>query len=152
MVLVRCLSITSADSFIILSGIPSGPVAFLGFRRLISIFISSFFASGKLYEHFFLIWLILGWCLWFAWPLGLPNACGGCPQVVSTIFISCEFEVSATSTSSFLSRHFSFNVVTSSFLTFLFVRNGDIEFQKLLLVKRLVFSRFCKIWFFSCLF
>ena len=56
MMLVRCLSITSADSFIILSGIPSGPVAFLGFRRLISIFISSFFASGKLYilglEHF----------------------------------------------------------------------------------------------------
>ena len=55
MMLVRCLSIT-ADSFIILSGIPSGPVAFLGFRRLISIFISSFFASGKLYilglEHF----------------------------------------------------------------------------------------------------
>ena len=40
--LVRCLSITSAGSFILLSGIPSGPVAFLGFRRLISIFISSF--------------------------------------------------------------------------------------------------------------
>ena len=49
MMLVRCLSITSADSFIILSGIPSGPVAFFGFRRLISIFISSSFASGKLY-------------------------------------------------------------------------------------------------------
>ena len=50
---------TSVDNFIILSGIPSGPVAFLGFRRLISIFISSFFASGKLYilglEHSFLI-------------------------------------------------------------------------------------------------
>ena len=42
MMLARCLSITSADSFIILSGIPSGPVAFLGLRRLISIYISSF--------------------------------------------------------------------------------------------------------------
>ena len=56
MMLIRCLSITLADSSIVLSGIPSGPVAFLGFRRLISIFISSFFASGKLYilglEHF----------------------------------------------------------------------------------------------------
>ena len=54
--LVRCLSITSADSFVILSGIPSGAIAFLGSRHLISIFISSFFASGKLYilglEHF----------------------------------------------------------------------------------------------------
>ena len=57
--LVRCLSITSADSFIILNGIQSGPIAFLGFRRLISIFISPFLASRKLYilglEHFFLI-------------------------------------------------------------------------------------------------
>ena len=70
----------------------------------------------------------------FAWPLGLPNACGGCPQVVLTIFI-CEFKVFATSSSSFTSRHFSFNVTTSSFLAFLFVRNGDIESQKLLLVK-----------------
>ena len=64
MMLVRCLSITSIDSFITLSGIPYGPVVFLGFRCLISIFISSFFASGKPYflglEHFFLIWLILG--------------------------------------------------------------------------------------------
>ena len=49
MMLVRCLSITSAESFIILSGIPSGPVTFLGFKRMISIFIFSFFASGKLY-------------------------------------------------------------------------------------------------------
>ena len=59
MMLVRSLSIISADSFKILSGITSGPVAFLGFRRLISIFISSRFASGKLYvlglEHSFLI-------------------------------------------------------------------------------------------------
>ena len=42
MTLVRCLSMTSAGSFIIFSGIPSGPVAFLGFRHLINIFISSF--------------------------------------------------------------------------------------------------------------
>ena len=59
MMLVRRMSIKSADSFIILSSIPSGHAAFLGFRRLISIFISSFFASGKLYilglEHSFLI-------------------------------------------------------------------------------------------------
>ena len=65
MMLVRCFSLTSAYSFIILSDIPSGPVAILGFSRLISIFISSFFDSEKLYilglEHFFLIWLILGW-------------------------------------------------------------------------------------------
>ena len=102
--LVRCLSITSVDSFIILSGIPSGPVALLGFRPLISIFISSFFASGKLYilelEHFFsnlintwMVFIIVNYsinrsdviCLSFA--LGLPNASGGCPQLVSTIFI-----------------------------------------------------------------
>ena len=56
--LVRCLSITLAEALIILSGIPSGPVAFLGFTCFISIFIYSFFlASGKLYflglEHFF---------------------------------------------------------------------------------------------------
>ena len=65
--LVRWVSKISADSFIILCDIPSVPVAFLGFRHSISIFISSFFASGKLYilglEHFFLIWLIFGWCL-----------------------------------------------------------------------------------------
>ena len=47
--LVTCLSITSAESFIVLSGIPSGLIAFLGFRRWIRIFISSFFALGKLY-------------------------------------------------------------------------------------------------------
>ena len=49
MMLVRCLSITSPDSFIILIGIPSGLVVFLEFRRLISLFIFSFFASGKLF-------------------------------------------------------------------------------------------------------
>ena len=57
--LVSCLSITSADSFKILSGIPSGPVGYWELRRLISIFISSFFASGRLYilglEHSVLI-------------------------------------------------------------------------------------------------
>ena len=54
--LVRCLLIT-AEGFIILSGISSGPVAFLGFTHLISILIHSFLASGKLYflglGHFF---------------------------------------------------------------------------------------------------
>ena len=43
--------------------------------------------------------------------------------------------VSATSSSSFISPPFSFNVITSSFLTFLFAKNGDINFQKLLFVK-----------------
>ena len=49
MMLVRCFSITSADNFLILSDIPTVPVAFFGFRRLITIFISSFFSSKKLY-------------------------------------------------------------------------------------------------------
>ena len=43
-------------------------------------------------------------------------------------------------------RPFSFNLITSSFLTFLFVRNGDIEFQKLLLVKgwfSVDFAKYC---------
>ena len=34
MMLVRCLSIRSGDSFIILSGIPSGAVAFFGILTL----------------------------------------------------------------------------------------------------------------------
>ena len=57
--LVRCLSVISADPFISASDIPSGSVAFLGFRHLISISLSTFFASGKLYNlglgHSFLI-------------------------------------------------------------------------------------------------
>ena len=72
MILVRCLSITSADSFIILTGIPSGLVAFLGFRCLISIFISSFFASGKLYRiraffsnlvNTWMVFIIVNYCI-----------------------------------------------------------------------------------------
>ena len=66
MMLVRCLSIIPADNFIILGGILSGPVAFLGCRYLSSTFISSSFASGKLYilglEHVFSnlinIWMV----------------------------------------------------------------------------------------------
>ena len=88
MILVICLSITSADSFIILTGIPSGLVAFLGFRCLISIFISSFFASGKLYilriRAFFsnlvntwMVFIIVNYCInrsdVIAPSLGLPN-------------------------------------------------------------------------------
>ena len=120
MMLVRCLSITSADSFIILCGIPSGHVAFLGFRRLINIIISSYFCFSKtIYlgiraldvicqdqmslsgldvicqdqmslSGLDVIVRIRCHCqdqISFAWSLGLPNACGGCPQVVSTIFI-----------------------------------------------------------------
>ena len=41
---------------------------------------------------------------------------------------------------------FPFNVITSSFLIFLFVRNGGIEFQKVLLVKdwfSVDFAKYC---------
>ena len=58
----------------------------------------------------------------------------------------CEFKVSEYSSSSFIRRPFFFNVIISSFLTFLFVRNGDIEFQKFLLVKgwfSVYFAKYC---------
>ena len=88
MMLVRCLSITSTDSFIILTGIPSGPVAFLGFRCLISIFISSFLLQENyIYlriRAFFsnlintwIVFIIVNYCInrsdFIAWSLGLPN-------------------------------------------------------------------------------
>ena len=53
----------------------------------------------------------------------------------------------ANSSSSIISLPFSFNVITSSFLTFLFVRNGDIEFQKFLLVKGWFSADFAKYCF-----
>ena len=43
-----------------------------------------------------------------------------------------------------LRAHYSFNVTTSSLLTFLFVRNGDIEIQKLLLFKGCFSADFAK--------
>ena len=91
-----------ADSFIILSGIPSGPVSFLGFRRLISIFSSSFLPSGKLYFlglKYFYSNLINTWISFIIAKyrmkqsnvicliLELLNACGDCFQVILTIFI-----------------------------------------------------------------
>ena len=48
-----------------------------------------------------------------------------------------------------MNRPFSFNVITSSLRN---VRNGYIEFQKLLLVKGWFSTDFRKILFFSCLF
>ena len=50
-ILVRCQSITLAGNFIILRGFPSAPVVFLGFRCLVSIFISSFFCFRKTIFH-----------------------------------------------------------------------------------------------------
>ena len=75
--LVRCLPITQVDSFIILSGIPSGPVIFLVSRRLIGIFISSCFASGKLYflglEIFFPN--LINTCMVFTINICMTNTC-----------------------------------------------------------------------------
>ena len=68
-------------------------------------------------------------------------------EVVHESFIQCEFKVSENSSSSFIRRPFSFNVIRSSFLTFLFVRNGDIEFQKFLLVKGWFSVYFAKYYF-----
>ena len=45
--LVICFPITTADSFTSSSDILSDPVAFFGFRRLISIFVSSFFCFRR---------------------------------------------------------------------------------------------------------
>ena len=69
-ILVRCWSITSAASFTSLGGIPSGPVAFLGFKDLIILLISSLFAKGiekgsKLSGRFSFILIMQGWSLYF---------------------------------------------------------------------------------------
>ena len=46
-IFVKCESMTFLAIFKILTGMPSGPVAFLGFINLIISFISSTFAVGK---------------------------------------------------------------------------------------------------------
>ena len=46
-IFVKCESMTFLAIFKILTGIPFGPVAFLGFEDLIILFISSTFAVGK---------------------------------------------------------------------------------------------------------
>ena len=46
-IFVKCESMTFLAIFKIFTGIPSGPVAFLGFKDLIILFISLIFAVGK---------------------------------------------------------------------------------------------------------
>ena len=46
-IFVKCESMTFLVIFKIFTGMPSGPVAFLGFKDLIILFISSFFAVEK---------------------------------------------------------------------------------------------------------
>ena len=46
-----------------------------------------------------------------------------------------------------MNRPFPVNVIKSSFLTFLFVGNGDIKFQKTLLVKGRFSADFAKCFF-----
>ena len=86
----------------VLIGIPSGPVAFLGFKDLMILLISSTLASGNS-KVWFLLWTslileMLGWFLYYFITLSMvsrsfsareefPKLSGAFPDDFSTIFM-----------------------------------------------------------------